>query len=63
MEASCLFTVATTVGVAAAAVFTVFDVLHGEQWSPHFAAADVLSGLRTPFEAAERCLTGRPTRR
>src|SRR3984957_19218733 len=53
MEASCLFTVATTVGVAAAAVFTVSDVLHGEQWSPHFAAADVLHGLWTLFEAAE----------
>ena len=36
MEASCLFTVANAVGVAAAAVFAVSDVLHGEQWAPHF---------------------------
>ncbi len=58
MEASCLFTVANAVGVAAAAVFTVSDVLHGEQWSPHFSAADVLHGLWTLFEAAEGCLSG-----
>jgi uridine phosphorylase len=58
MEASCLFTVAAAVGVPAAAAFTVSDVLHGEQWAPHFSAADVLSGLWTLFEAAEWCLTG-----
>jgi nucleoside phosphorylase len=58
MEASCLFTVASAVGVPAAAAFTVSDVLHGEQWAPDFSAADVLSGLWTLFEAAEWCLTG-----
>ena len=58
MEASCLFTVASAVGAAAAAAFTVSDVLHGEQWSPHFSAADVLDGLWTLFEAAERSLSG-----
>jgi uridine phosphorylase len=58
MEASCLFTVANAVGVPAAAAFTVSDVLHGEQWAPHFGSADVLSGLWTLFEAAEWCLTG-----
>ena len=58
MEASCLFTVASAVGVPAAAAFTVSDVLHGEQWEPHFSAADVLAGLWTLFEAAEWCLTG-----
>jgi purine-nucleoside phosphorylase len=31
MEASCLFTVASAVGVAAAAAFVVSDVLHGER--------------------------------
>ena len=44
MEASCLFTVASAVGVAAAAAFAVSDVLHGEQWAPHFGAADILHG-------------------
>jgi uridine phosphorylase len=58
MEASCLFTVASAVGVPAAAAFTVSDVLHGETWAPHFGSADVLSGLWTLFEAAEWCLTG-----
>ena len=58
MEAWCLFTVAGSVGVAAAAAFTVSDVLHGEQWAPHFGSADVLHGLWTLFEAAEGCLSG-----
>jgi uridine phosphorylase len=58
MEASCLFTVASAVRVRAAAAFTVSDVLHGEQWSPHFASADILHGLWTLFEAAEGCLSG-----
>jgi len=57
MEASCLFTVASVVGAEAAAAFVVSDVLHGEQWAPHFDAADILQGLWTLFEAAERCLT------
>jgi uridine phosphorylase len=57
MEASCLFTVARTTGVAAAAAFVVSDVLHGEQWEPHFGSADVLQGLWTLFEAAEECLS------
>jgi uridine phosphorylase len=57
MEASCLFTVARITGAAAAAAFVVSDVLHGEQWEPHFGSADVLHGLWTLFEAAEACLS------
>jgi len=57
MEASCLFTVARLTGGAAAAVFVVSDVLHGEQWEPHFSSPDVLRGLWTLFEAAESCLS------
>jgi uridine phosphorylase len=57
MEASCLFTVARTMGVPAAAAFVVSDVLHGEQWEPHFGSADVLQGLWTLFEAAEAWLS------
>jgi uridine phosphorylase len=56
MEASCLFTVARITGAAAAAAFVVSDVLHGEQWEPHFGSADILHGLWALFEAAEACL-------
>lgn len=59
MESSCLFTVARLTGSAAAAAFVVSDVLHGEQWEPHFSSADVLRGLWTLFEAAEACLSSR----
>lgn len=57
MEASCLFTVARITGAAAAAAFVVSDVLHGEQWEPHFGSAGVRQGLWTLFEAAEACLS------
>jgi uridine phosphorylase len=57
MEASCLFTVAKATGTAAAAAFVVSDVLHGEQWEPHFGSADVLQALWILFEAAETCLS------
>ena len=63
MEASCLFTVARTVGSAAAAAFVVSDVLHGEEWEPHFGSADVSQGLWTLFEAAEACLSSLATSR
>jgi nucleoside phosphorylase len=57
MEASCLFTVARYTGAVAAAAFTVSDVLHGEQWEPHFGSADISQGLWTLFEAAEACVS------
>jgi uridine phosphorylase len=57
MEASCLFTVARMTGTAAAAAFVVSDVLHGEEWEPHFGSADLLRSLWTLFEAAEACLS------
>ena len=56
MEAAALFTVARLSGLAAAAAFCVSDVLHGEQWEPHFAAAGVKQAMWTLFEAAEACL-------
>jgi uridine phosphorylase len=56
MEASCLFTVAKNVGTAAAAAFVVSDVLHGEQWQPHFSSPDIIRGLWALFEAAAACL-------
>lgn len=57
MEASCLFTVARITSTAVAAAFVVSDVLHGQQWEPHFGSADVSQGLWTLFEAAETCLS------
>jgi hypothetical protein len=35
----------------------VSDVLHGEQWEPHFGSPGVIQGLWTLFEAAEACLS------
>jgi hypothetical protein len=35
----------------------VSDVLHGEQWEPHFGASGVTEGLWTLFETAEACLS------
>jgi len=58
MQAAALFTVARHTGLAAAAMFCVSDVLHGDQWEPHFLSADVRQGLWGLFEAAEACLTG-----
>jgi hypothetical protein len=40
-----------------AATFVMSDVLHGEQWEPHFGSADILQGLWALFEAAEACLS------
>ncbi len=57
MEAAALFTVARLSGVAAASAFCVSDVLHGEQWEPHFGTAGVKQAMWTLFEAAEACLT------
>ncbi len=62
MEAAALFTVARLSGLAAAAAFCVSDVLHGERWEPHFAAADVKQAMWTLFEAAEACLMAPGTR-
>jgi uridine phosphorylase len=61
MEAACLFTVARTMGVPAAAAFVVSDVLHGEHWEPHFGSTDILHGLWKLFEAAEASLLTEPT--
>lgn len=56
MEAAAVFTVAGLSGLAAASAFCVSDVLHGEQWEPHFHSADVSQALWALFEAAEACL-------
>jgi uridine phosphorylase len=57
MEAAAVFTVAGLRGVAAASAFCVSDVLHGQQWEPHFGSPAIGRALWTLFEAAEACLT------
>ena len=44
-------------GTAAAVAFVVSDVLHGEQWEPHFRSPGVTQGLWTLFETAAACLS------
>jgi uridine phosphorylase len=56
MEAAALFTVGRLGGLAVASAFCVSDVLHGEQWEPHFGSAAISRALWTLFEAAEACL-------
>lgn len=59
MEAAALFTVASCLGVRAASVFCVSDVLHGPAWEPHFGARLIDEALWRAFEAAESTLVRR----
>lgn len=61
MEAAALFTVARELGVRAASVFCVSDVLHGLEWEPHFHAPEVANTLWGIFEVVEEVLQGLPT--
>jgi uridine phosphorylase len=61
MEAAAVFTVAGLYGLAAASAFCVSDVLHGQQWEPHFGSPAIGLALWTLFEAAEACLAERGT--
>jgi uridine phosphorylase len=56
MEAAALFTVSRVLGVRAASVFCVSDVLHGLEWEPHFHDAAVADTLWEIFEAVEAAL-------
>ena len=53
MEAAALFTVSRVLGVRAASVFCVSDVLHGLEWEPHFHDAAVADTLWDIFETVE----------
>lgn len=57
MEASALFTVASTLGIRAASVFCISDTLHGPEWEPHFHTADVPERLASLFNTVETTLT------
>ena len=57
MEASALFTVGAMLGVQAASVFCISDVLHGEEWEPHFQSRNLADTLWRIFEAVESMLS------
>jgi uridine phosphorylase len=57
MEASAMFTVGTSLGVQTASVFCVSDVLHGEEWEPHFQSPNLEDTLWRIFEIVESMLT------
>jgi uridine phosphorylase len=60
MEAAALLTVARVLGVQAASVFCISDVLHRGQWQPYLHSAGVNQALRKAFEAVDACLTTPP---
>jgi uridine phosphorylase len=57
MEASAVFTVGAALGVQTASVFCVSDVLHGEEWEPHFQSPNLDENLWRLFETVESVLT------
>lgn len=62
MEASAIFTIGAALGVHTASVFCVSDVLHGEEWEPHFQSVDLDENLWRLFETVESVLTSGETR-
>lgn len=56
MEASAMFAVASCLGVKAASVFCVSDVLNGPTWEPHFGRKQVDEALWKVFEVVEATL-------
>ena len=62
MEASAIFTVGAALDVRTASVFCVSDVLHGDEWEPHFQSPNLDENLWRLFEVVESVLTsGDPT--
>ena len=59
MEASAMFTVGACLGVRTASVFCVSDVLHGDEWQPHFRSADLDQARWQLFQIVEAALVGR----
>ena len=56
MEASALFTVGASLGVRAASVFCISDVLNADTWQPHFHSSAVDDALWATFERVETLL-------
>jgi purine-nucleoside phosphorylase len=58
MEASAMFTVGACVGIRTASVFSVSDVLHGDEWQPQFHSAGLDEARWHLFERVEAALVG-----
>ena len=56
MEASANFTVGALLGIQTASVFCISDVLHGNEWEPHFQSPSLADTLWQLFEAVESML-------
>ncbi|MGH9279829.1 MAG: nucleoside phosphorylase [Acidimicrobiales bacterium] len=59
MEAAALFTVSRCVGIRAASVFCISDILHGTEWEPHFGSGPVGDAQWHAFERVEAALNAR----
>jgi uridine phosphorylase len=57
MEASAMFTVGASLDIQIASVFCVSDVLHGEEWEPHFQSPNLEDTLWRLFTTVESMLT------
>ena len=57
MEAAALFAVGERLGVRAASLFCVSDVLSGDHWTPHFGSRDVDDALLECLIAAEAAIS------
>ena len=63
MEASAMFTIGASLDIRTASVFCVSDVLHGEEWEPHFQSPNLEDTLWRLFATVESMLTSDgPTR-
>ena len=56
MEASAIFTIGALLKIQTASVFCVSDVLHGEEWEPHFESPTLDASLWRLFETVESML-------
>ena len=57
MEASAIFTIGAALDVQTSSVFCVSDVLHGEEWEPHFQSPELQDTLWRLSEVVESMLT------
>jgi uridine phosphorylase len=56
MEASAMFTVGASLDIQIASVFCVSDVLHSEEWEPHFQSPNLEDSLWRLFTTVESML-------
>lgn len=56
MEAAAVFAVSSAVGIRAASLFCISDVLSGPTWRPKFHAGDLVASMFAAFEQVEKVL-------